>query len=154
KCLLPVYDVFDEGRYFTPADAPTIVEIDGTRIGVTICEDIWNDRDVFPDTPYAYDPIRALVGVDLIVNLSASPFEAGKNATRLRLAVAKARLANAPLLYCNMVGGNDELLFDGASLAVRPDGALFAQGPAFESARFVVDLAAPRIPFVEQSFED
>jgi NAD+ synthase (glutamine-hydrolysing) len=154
KCLLPVYDVFDEGRYFTPGEAPTIVELDGTRIGVTICEDIWNDREVFPDTPYVLDPVTQLAGVDLIVNLSASPFHAGKNATRLQLVRAKARQAGAPLVYCNMVGGNDELLFDGASLAVRPDGAIFAQGPAFQSALLEVDLAAPTIPFEARSFEE
>ncbi len=154
KCLLPVYDVFDEGRYFTPAEAPTIVEIDGTRIGVTICEDIWNDREVFPDTPYERDPVEALVGVDLIVNLSASPFHAGKNATRLQLCRAKARLANAPILYCNMVGGNDELLFDGASIAVRADGTLFAQGPPFRSAWIEADVSAPAVPFASVPFEE
>jgi predicted amidohydrolase len=147
KCLLPVYDVFDEGRYFTPAEAPTIVELDGTRIGVTICEDIWNDREVFPDTPYVLDPVTQLAGVDLIVNLSASPFHAGKNATRLQLVRAKARQAGAPLGLLQHGRRERRAPVRRRVARVRPDGALFAQGPAFESASLEVDLAAPAIPF-------
>jgi len=156
KSLLPTYDVFDEARYFLAGTNPGPVEVDGLRLGVTICEDIWNDEPVFGGRRHGADPIGALSGCDLVVNLSASPFHAAKSRVRQALVARQARRAGAPLLYCNMVGGNDELLFDGGSLVVDAEGRLLAQGPAFEADHLVVDLAeaAPRelhtLPFEEE----
>ena len=139
KSRLPTYDVFDEARWFVPEQHPRPVRVDGLTLGVTICEDIWDAGD----DRYTADPVAKLSGCDLLVNLSASPFHAGKSADRLALLRRRAAQAGAPLLYCNAVGGNDELLFDGDSLALTADGALRAQGPAFAPAHVAVDLTAP-----------
>lgn len=156
KSLLPTYDVFDEARYFLSGTNPGPVEVGRLRLGVTICEDIWNDEPVFGGRRYGADPIGALAGCDLVVNLSASPFHAAKSRVRHALVQRQARRAGAPLLYCNMVGGNDELLFDGGSLVVDADGRLLAQGPPFEADHLVVDLDTPTpralatLPFEEE----
>ena len=140
KSLLPTYDVFDEVRYFVPGTDPQPVLVGGLRLGVTICEDIWNDPDVFGGRRYTLDPVARMRGCDLHVNLSASPFHASKGKIRLDLVRRQAARSGATLLYCNMVGGNDELLFDGGSLVVAADGRLLAQGPSFEEAQIIVDL--------------
>lgn len=148
KCLLPTYDVFDEGRYFEPAEAPAVFDFDGSRVGVTICEDLWNDAD--PTTPrrYHHDPIRQLAdrGIDLMINLSASPWHLGKSAVRERLVSAAAKALNTPVVYCNAVGGNDELVFDGRSLAANPAGEIIARLPAFESCIRIVNTSTPALP--------
>jgi len=145
KTLLPTYDVFDETRYFEPGPAAVVVEIDGVRLGLSVCEDIWNPDD--PDMVHLYreDPIRELAraGAQAVVNISASPFVLGKHATRLRLVRLQAAAHGLPVLYCNQVGGNDELIFDGASMAVAPDGRLLAQCRDFEEDMAVVDLPRP-----------
>jgi NAD+ synthetase len=144
KSLLPSYDVFDEDRYFEPADGPGILRMDGVRIAVTICEDVWNDS-TFWDTPrYSRDPLSTLPegGVDLIVNLSASPFVIGKQRIRQDMLAWTARRYGVPLVYANQVGGNDDLVFAGRSMAFAPDGRLFARGKAFDEDVLMVDTQA------------
>ena len=147
KRLLPTYDVFDEDRYFAPGDAAVVLELGGRRVGVTICEDIWSHAEAGP-ARYGVDPVAELVaaGADFILNLSASPFELGKPARRLALVRAIAALHRVPVAYCNLVGGNDALVFDGRSFAVDATGALIALAPAFCAADLAVDLAAPAAP--------
>ena len=127
KRLLPTYDVFDEQRYFRPGDAPCVVEIAGVRVGLTVCEDIWNEA--FTEggfgmgLRYHQDPVGELAGAcDLIVNCSASPYHLGKSALRRRVVTTVARRARVAVVYANQVGGQDELLFDGDSGAALPDG--------------------------------
>lgn len=147
KSLLPTYDVFDEARYFQPAtpDEVAPVEFGGVRIGVTICEDVWNDADFWPRRRYVFDPAQHLVdqGVDVLINLSASPFHLGKQDLRQRMLSALARGTGVPVVHCNLVGGNDDLVFDGASFAVWPDGGIRGAAPAFEEAVTYVDLERP-----------
>ena len=144
KCLLPTYDVFDEARYFQPAEEVGWFDHDGRRIGVTICEDIWTE-DYLPTKLYVKNPPAALAaaGADLIVNLSASPFHAGKPRERLAMLSGVARSTGCPIVYCNAVGGNDQLVFDGHSLAVAADGAPLARLAGFREEVRVVDLAGP-----------
>ncbi len=144
KCLLPTYDVFDEDRYFEPATAPTVVEFAGRRLGITICEDIWTHDLVPTRRLYNADPVRQLAAQkpDLLLNLSASPWHAAKDSTRLTIVRDAARTCGCPAIYCNAVGGNDELVFDGRSLACAADGSLLAGLPAFCESRVVVDTDA------------
>ncbi len=119
KMLLPTYDVFDEDRYFEPATENLPCELNGRKIGVTICEDAWNDEDFWQDRRYRINPIAELAneGAELIFNLSASPWHLGKNRIRHAMLASLAKKVQRPLLYSNLIGGNDELIFDGASLA-------------------------------------
>src|SRR6266436_6058721 len=121
KSLLPTYDVFDEDRYFEPARCVMPFDVHGRKIGVTICEDIWTD-DYLPRPLYDVEPVRNLVdqGAEIIVNLSASPFRLHKPAIRFEMVAGLARAHQRPISYCNLVGGNDELVFDGNSFAVNP----------------------------------
>ncbi len=143
KTLLPTYDVFDEDRYFEPGTGGEIFTIAGRRVGVTICEDIWTQR-YLPRALYEIELVRGLVekGADLIVNLSASPFSLGKNKTRREMIAATARTHARPICYCNAVGGNDELVFDGGSIAFNSAGELIAQLPAFQVAEAIVETEA------------
>ena len=146
KTLLPTYDVFDEDRYFQPAESSTIVVLDGERLAITICEDIWNTQGYWPTRLYRRDPVEELVAAgqpSLIVNLSASPFHIGKAALRQDVLRAVAVKHGVPLAYCNLVGGNDELVFDGQSLVFDGDGQLLAQGAAFQEDLLIVDLESP-----------
>ncbi|MBC8010417.1 MAG: NAD+ synthase [Burkholderiales bacterium] len=145
KCLLPTYDVFDEDRYFEPAEVPTVVYHAGLRIGVTICEDIWANESPGDQRLHKIDPVALLrrEGIDLLLNLSASPWYAGKTHLRERIVTGVAREIGAPVVYCNAIGGNDELIFDGRSLVAAPDGTLLATLPAFTEACQVIDTAAP-----------
>ncbi|TVR56113.1 MAG: NAD+ synthase [Puniceicoccaceae bacterium] len=144
KCLLPTYDVFDEDRYFEPADQPLVLDFRGRRIGITICEDIWTMDGPDLRRRYDFDPVTWLAGqsIDLHLNLSASPWHRGKCQHRRRLISAAATHSGAPLAYCNAVGGNDELIFDGRSLAFDATGHLLAELPAFSTAARIVDLDA------------
>ena len=146
KTLLPTYDVFDEDRYFQPAPENTVVEFNGRRIALTICEDIWNDEDFWRDRRYRRNPAMELVaqGAEIIFNISASPWHLGKNQTRFEMLRSLAAKAKRPVLYCNLVGGNDELIFDGASLAFDAEGGLLAQAANFEEDFVVVDTAEAR----------
>ena len=142
KALLPTYDVFDEDRYFEPFHGPQTLDICGRRLGISICEDIWNDRDFWKRRRYHHDPIEELVraGADAIVNLSASPFTAGKHARREQMLGSMARRHHVPVLYVNQYGGNDDLVFDGRSCAFDAAGAATARGRAFDGDVIVCDL--------------
>ncbi len=152
KCLLPTYDVFDEDRYFEPAAAPTIIRHAGLRIGITICEDIWTHPAVASRRLYRQlDPVRHLAGrgCDLMINLSASPWHHGKTRVRRLLVTDAARSLGCPVVYCNAIGGNDELIFDGHSLVADAQGRTLFELPAFQPALQVVDThAAPPLPVV------
>ncbi len=133
KTLLPTYDVFDEDRYFEPAADNQPVEFNGRRIGLTICEDLWNDEDFWRDRRYRRNPAVELAraGAEIIFNVSASPWHLGKNRLRHAMLASLAAKTRRPLVYCNLVGGNDELIFDGSSLAFNGGGALVARGAMF-----------------------
>jgi len=149
KSLLPTYDVFDEDRYFEPAENIALLEIGGQKIAVTICEDIWNDADFWPERRYRRDPIRELAdaGAELIVNISASPWQRGKEATRLAMLQRVARDERVPLVQVNMAGANDELIFDGHSVALNAEGEVLALGASFAEDVLVVDTnTAPPAP--------
>ncbi len=143
KRLLPAYDIFDERRYFEPGNACTAFAYKGYRIGLTVCEDIWNDKDVFQRQIYPIDPVDLMVkdGADLIVNISASPFYVGKNDFRLKMLGGISRKYGVRLLYANQVGGNDSVLFDGNSCAFDAAGKLIARGRDFEEDLVTVDLS-------------
>ena len=152
KRLLPTYDVFDEDRYFQPGTSAQVLDIAGRRVGVTICEDIWHhDDDGQPR--YPVDPVAELVaaGADCILNLSASPFEVGKPLRRLQLVRGIAERHGVPVAYCNLVGGNDSLVFDGRSFAVDGHGRVLGVADAFAEADLHVELPAlvahPHAPF-------
>jgi NAD+ synthase (glutamine-hydrolysing) len=145
KALLPTYDVFDEDRYFEPFHGPQLLDIRGRRLGISICEDIWNDRDFWKRRRYHHDPIDELAraGAEAIVNLSASPFTVGKHHKREEMLGSMARKHQRPVLYVNQVGGNDDLIFDGCSCALDVAGVPVARARAFESDVIVCDLDAP-----------
>jgi NAD+ synthetase len=133
KTLLPTYDVFDEDRYFEPATDNQPVEFNGRRIGLTICEDLWNDEDFWRDRRYRRNPAVELAdaGAEIIFNVSASPWHLGKNRLRHVMLASLAAKTRRPLVYCNLVGGNDELIFDGSSLVFNTGGTLVARGAMF-----------------------
>jgi len=145
KCLLPTYDVFDEDRYFEAATAPTVIQHAGRRLGITICEDIWTGPLVETGRHYNVDPLAQLAEaeVDLVLNLSASPWHYGKDSRRMDIVRHAAETAQAPVVYVNAVGGNDELVFDGHSMVMTPQGELVAGLAPFAEDTRVVDLAAP-----------
>jgi NAD+ synthase (glutamine-hydrolysing) len=140
KSLLPTYDVFDEDRYFQPATQVAPLNFRGLRVGITICEDIWTER-YLPRPFYECDPLRSLVNqeAEIIFNVSASPFSLHKPAVRREMISGLAGAYQRPIFYCNSVGGNDQLVFDGNSVAVNARGELIAQLPAFAEASVVVD---------------
>ena len=142
KSLLPTYDVFDEHRYFEPGPDVQITPFNDLQLGISICEDLWNDRDVVDRQLYHDNPINELArhGADLFINCSASPFTLGKHAMRMRLMREAAKRHGLPVLYCNQVGGNDELVFDGCSCVVGADGELIAQAKDFQEDLLVVDV--------------
>ena len=138
KRLLPTYDVFDEARYFEPNDDTLIVEYKDKKIAVTICEDIWNvEGDL-----YDFDPLEEVAQAqpDLILNLSASPWHRGKQERRRELLAKVAGKCACPIAYVNLVGGNDELIFDGGSMAVNADGETLSVLPSFWESIQVIDL--------------
>ncbi len=141
KMLLPTYDVFDERRYFEPASEVRVVEFRGRRLGISICEDLWNDPDFWPRRRYERDPVRSLVdqGADILINISASPFTLEKRTLRPEMLRAAARNYGQPLLFVNQIGGNDDLVFDGHSLAVGPDGRIWARGRELAEDLVIVD---------------
>jgi len=143
KTRLPSYDIFDEARYFQPCPGQLPVEIAGKRVGITICEDIWTD-DHLPSRLYDKDPALDAVnaGAELVFNLSASPYHLGKPARRREMLAGKARDLGVPIVYCNMVGGNDQLLFDGHSLVLSAGGVVTAALPGFVENETIVDIAA------------
>lgn len=148
KILLPSYDVFDERRYFEPASHAKVWNLCGKKIGITICEDIWQHAAFLKYTTYHRDPILELAeeGVDLVFNLSASPFSTTKFGNRWKVCSLAAKDLNCPLLFCNQVGGNDSLIFDGHSLYVGPDGSLLEYAKGFEEDFVLIDLSVPKKP--------
>jgi NAD+ synthetase len=157
KTLLPTYDVFDEDRYFEPATENMPALFNGQKIGLTICEDIWNDQDFWPERRYRHNPPVELAnaGAGILLNISASPWHLGKEKTRYDMLRSIAAKTNRPVVFCNQVGGNDELVFDGDSLVFNPQGGLVAQGELFEEDFIVVDTDStatlePRRPCDEE----
>ena len=142
KTLLPTYDVFDEYRYFEPAEPSAALELSGLKIGVTICEDIWNDRDCSPLHLYKLDPLEKLFssGIDCIVNISASPFFLGKQKIREEMLGKIAAKYKIPLVYVNQCGGNDDLVFDGRSCVFSADGKLASRAKPFSEDTLIVDV--------------
>lgn len=132
KIYLPNYGVFDEKRYFTPGEEPLVIDAKGYKVGVNICEDIWEETGPILEQKAA--------GAEIIINLSASPFYAGKKDVRKRLVQSRAASSNVPVLFVNLVGGQDELVFDGNSLAVDAKGSIKAQGPGFKENLIIVDV--------------
>ncbi len=153
KCLLPTYDVFDEDRYFQGAEEPGIIEYRDSRLGITICEDIWTAS--FIDTRHRYDidPVEffAAAKIDLLLNLSASPWHYGKDCIREELVTSAATRCGCTAVYCNAVGGNDELIFDGHSLAATRDGEILGGLAGFAEELRVVDTQE-RSPHLSASF--
>ena len=143
KTLLPTYDVFDEDRYFEPGKDNLPVAVNGCSCGLSICEDIWNDEDFWPRRLYRSNPIARLVsaGAEIILNISASPWHVGKEKLRHDMLASLARKSRQPVLLCNMAGGNDELIFDGSSMAFNAAGELIARAKSFEEDFVVVDTA-------------
>ncbi|MGM3308339.1 NAD+ synthase [Anabaena sp. WFMT] len=142
KRLLPTYDVFDENRYFEPGLKPSYFNLDDINIGVTICEDLWNDAEFWGKRSYAVNPIADLssLGVDLIVNLSASPYTVGKQKLREAMLQHSAVNFKHPVIYTNQVGGNDDLIFDGRSFALNRQGEVICRAKGFESDLLVVEF--------------
>jgi NAD+ synthase (glutamine-hydrolysing) len=143
KILLPSYDVFDETRYFEPARESLLFELEGKRIGVTICEDIWNMSDIeeIPIPKYSRDPLSELAnrGMDMLINISASPYTINKSRLRMTILNSIPRTYNIPVIYCNQVGGNDDLLFDGSSMVLDRNGRLILLAKEFESDMLIWD---------------
>ncbi|MCK9564628.1 MAG: NAD+ synthase [Methanothrix sp.] len=142
KTLLPTYDVFDEDRYFEPATESQILELQDAILGISICEDIWNDRDFWKRRRYHTDPVQELVaaGAQAIINLSASPFTSGKQKHREAMLADLAKKHRVPFFYANQVGGNDDLVFDGRSCVFDGNGRLVARAQGFEADLIVADL--------------
>jgi NAD+ synthase (glutamine-hydrolysing) len=142
KCLLPTYDVFDEDRYFEPAAEPTIVTVAGQRVGLTICEDIWMHPQVPTRRLYNLDPVKWLRGqkISLLLNLSASPWYLSKNTLRRTLVSDAAKACGSPAAYCNAVGGNDELIFEGRSVVCDAEGRILGGLAAFREDLQVIDV--------------
>jgi NAD+ synthase (glutamine-hydrolysing) len=147
KTLLPTYDVFDEDRYFEPATENLPADFSGSKVGLTICEDIWNDEDFWTERRYLHNPPVELAeaGAKIIFNISASPWHIGKNKTRFEMLRSIAQKTHRPVVFCNQVGGNDELIFDGSSLVFNADGDLIAQGKWFAEDFVIVDTESKAI---------
>ncbi len=146
KALLPTYDVFDEDRYFEPSQSPGILIMDNLRIGVTICEDIWNDKDFMSRQLYVNDPVEQIVkagNIDFFVNLSASPFTVGKQSFRESMFSSIAKKYGVPIIYVNQVGGNDDLVFDGRSCVFDREGELITRAKAFKEDVVIADVTEP-----------
>ena len=156
KRLLPTYDVFDEARYFEPGEASAPITYGGRRVGITICEDLWTP-EYLPGALYKFDPPADLVagGADLLLNLSASPFQYSKPGTRLQMLQAQVARFGVPIYYCNSVGGNDQLVFDGHSLVLSADGKHLQRLGGFKEELAVVgDPANPFKPDYNRDVDD
>ena len=141
KMLLPTYDVFDESRYFQPAGKQYVYGLGQEQLGITICEDVWNDKTFWASPMYARDPVMELVsqGSSVLINISASPFTMDKRFLRLGMLRSLALHHQRPVIYVNQVGGNESLIFDGASIAFTPTGRIAAQAKAFEEDLVLFD---------------
>jgi NAD+ synthase (glutamine-hydrolysing) len=141
KMLLPTYDVFDESRYFQPAHSQSIIPLGAEQLGITICEDSWNDKNFWAQRLYERDPVAELVGQgsSVLLNISASPYTIDKRGFRLDMLRALARQHHVPVVYVNQVGGNDSLVFDGSSVAIAPDGTIVARAHSFQDDLVLFD---------------
>ncbi|GAC1419263.1 MAG: NAD+ synthase [Acidobacteriaceae bacterium] len=154
KMLLPFYDVFDEQRYFEPAQRQTLTALHGTPLAISVCEDAWNDKGFWPRRMYSVDPVEQLMQQwrvlpdpmgrqpRVLLNISASPYWKGKRAVRREMLAALARRHAAFVLLCNQVGGNDSLIFDGSSMALAPDGSLLAQAASFAEDLVLIETGS------------
>jgi NAD+ synthetase len=144
KSLLPTYDIFDENRHFEPSPVCTPVRFRDHLIGLTICEDLWYEAEFWPKRIYRTDPVPGLVadGAEIIINSSSSPYDLGKEDFRRHMLRNRAQKIGLPIIYVNQVGGNDELVFDGNSLAFAADGSLLARGKPFEEDFLIADTTA------------
>ncbi|HIE32821.1 MAG TPA: NAD+ synthase, partial [Thermodesulfobacteriaceae bacterium] len=133
KALIPYYDIYEEPRYFTEGRSFEVFEFQGRRLGLTICEDLWNESGYVPNL-YPVDPVKELrkAGAEILINLSSSPFHLGKGELRRKLFAEKARRSQTFIFCCNQVGAQDHLIFDGQSLVLSPKGDLLAQARDFE----------------------
>lgn len=141
KMLLPTYDVFDESRYFDPAESQRVLPFAGKEFALTICEDAWNDKHFWHRRLYRVDPVDELLhaGGNMVLNISASPFHLGKRELRHQMLATIARDNKVPVLFVNQVGGNDSLIFDGSSMVIAPDGRIVAQAKSFEEDLVIFD---------------
>jgi NAD+ synthase (glutamine-hydrolysing) len=142
KTLLPEYDVFDDPRYFEPGRERRLFNLDETKLGIAVCEDFWNDKTFWKQRLYANDPAQELIemGANLLVSINASPFNKGKMAVRCEMVSHRARMAKLPMVFVNLVGGNDGVIFDGASIISDATGKIIMQAPPFEEFIGTVDL--------------
>ncbi len=142
KTLLPEYDVFDDPRYFEPARERHLFTVDNTKLGVSVCEDFWNDKTFWKERLYPHDPADELValGANILVSINASPFNKGKMGQRCAMVSHRARAAGIPIVFVNLIGGNDGIIFDGASIVADCEGKIILQAPPFEEFFGTVDL--------------
>jgi NAD+ synthase (glutamine-hydrolysing) len=142
KTLLPEYDVFDDPRYFQPAAERHLFAVDDRKLGVAVCEDFWNDKTFWRERLYANDPADELIelGAELLVSINASPFNKGKMGQRCKMVSHRAKAANLPIVFVNLVGGNDGIIFDGASIVADARGKIILQAPPFEEFIGTVDV--------------
>jgi NAD+ synthase (glutamine-hydrolysing) len=142
KMLLPTYDVFDESRYFQPATSQSVFSFGGQKLGITICEDIWNDKTFWAKPLYERDPVAELIAkhATVLINISASPYTIDKRSLRVDMLRSLAKIHDLPVVYVNQVGGNDSLVFDGDSVVILPDGRIVAQASSFVEDLVIFDL--------------
>ena len=142
KTLLPEYDVFDDPRYFEPGRERHLFNLDQTKLGIAVCEDFWNDKSFWKQRLYPNDPAQELIelGAQLLVSINASPFNKGKMGVRCEMVSHRARMANVPIVFVNLVGGNDGVIFDGASIISDASGRIILQAPPFAEFVDTVDL--------------
>ena len=142
KTLLPEYDVFDDPRYFEPARERRLFNLDHHRLGIAVCEDFWNDKTFWKQRLYANDPAEELIqmGANLLVSINASPFNKGKMKIRCEMVSHRAKLAGLPIIFVNLIGGNDGVIFDGSSIVSDEKGRIILQAPPFEEFIGTIDL--------------
>jgi NAD+ synthase (glutamine-hydrolysing) len=142
KTLLPEYDVFDDPRYFEPAAERQLFTLDNCKLGIAVCEDFWNDKTFWRERLYAHDPAEELIdlGAQVLISINASPFNKGKMGQRCAMVSHRAKAANLPIVFVNLVGGNDGVIFDGASIVSDCEGKIILQAPPFEEFFGTVDL--------------
>ncbi len=155
KSLLPTYDVFDEARYFDPAPEVDVIAFKDEKLGISICEDAWNNPELWPRKVYSFDPMEAMAqkGATIFVDISASPFHVGKEDIRYRTLTSHVKSHKIPFVYVNQVGGNDELIFDGKSMCIDANGNLLEIFPPFREHVQTVDMTGPERPgiYVQQN---
>ncbi len=142
KTLLPEYDVFDDPRYFEPASQRQLFQVEDSKLGVAVCEDFWNDKTFWKHRLYSHDPADELIemGAQVLVSINASPFNKGKMGQRCSMVSHRAKAANLPVVFVNLIGGNDGIIFDGASIVADCEGKIILQAPPFAEFIGTVDL--------------